>query len=163
MSIDAQRWVFECSVARGTDRLVLLALAWHHHPDTGLCAPGLRTLARETGCHPETVAHAIDRLVKAGELCVVRSRGGRGRTNRYVLTLSTTRGTEPRDSLSTTRGKRADNARTRAAHLRADQGRADSYLTENGARTRVSDGRAERFYPGSGWVDVGDVIDTGEL
>jgi Helix-turn-helix domain len=89
VSIQAIAWVLEHSDAEGIDRLVLLALANHAHSETGECHPGMRRIAHEAHCHPETVAAAVKRLVALGEV-TIRERGkGRATTKYHLPWLST--------------------------------------------------------------------------
>ncbi len=73
MSVQAISWVLEHSPAKGTDRLVLIAIANHAGPITHMGTyeawPGVETIAREAGLdRPRTAQDALSRLVAAGAL-----------------------------------------------------------------------------------------------
>lgn len=77
------------STARGTDRLVLLALA-EHADETGLCHDlSLRSIADYVRVHRATVARSIKRLEGLREVVAVRHEiRGRGRRHRYLIVMS---------------------------------------------------------------------------
>lgn len=69
MSIKVISWVWDSSASRGTDRLVLLAIADSASGDDGTNAyPSIATLARKAGVSTRTVQRAIRTLVELGEL-----------------------------------------------------------------------------------------------
>lgn len=78
------QWVWDHSETRGTDRLVLLVIAWHVHPETGECRPGNRTIARQANIAVSTASRSIARLVERGDLVIVRPGKGHGAAS-YVL------------------------------------------------------------------------------
>lgn len=49
MSWPALRWVAERCTARGADRAILWAIAYHVNKDTGLAKLSMRTIASESG------------------------------------------------------------------------------------------------------------------
>lgn len=66
MSIQAVAMVLALGPeVRGAARLVLVSLA-NHAGDTGECWPSTDTIAREAGCHPDTVRDAVLWLVENG-------------------------------------------------------------------------------------------------
>lgn len=71
MSVQALGWVFDHSLATGSDRLVLLSIANHagQSPVDGAWEawPGVQTMAREAGVsRTKTVRDALGRLEAAG-------------------------------------------------------------------------------------------------
>lgn len=89
VSWDAYTWVWEHSSLTGTGRLVMLALA-DHADDAGYCWPSIDRLAAMCRVNRKTVLRGITLAEEAGELVVDRpEKRGRGRVNRYQMTLST--------------------------------------------------------------------------
>ena len=78
VSFDALKWSLErvtrswCREHVGTlspsEKLVLVALSWHHNAETGRCDPGRARIAEETGLHERTVTEAIQTLREKGLL-----------------------------------------------------------------------------------------------
>jgi Helix-turn-helix domain len=64
--------VFTSSKARGSARLVLLAIAWHAHDDGTQAYPKVRTLAAEANLKERQVQNILRRLEASGELVVER-------------------------------------------------------------------------------------------
>lgn len=129
MSVDATRWAWMQGAVKGTDKLVLLALA--DRADEGhRCWPSTARLESDTGLYRETIHASIERLEAAGLLVVTR-RNGAG--NRYALV-----GVEGREDRTpkregVNRQKRSANT-DRSAN--ADQSaNADSNQSANAART----------------------------
>jgi len=80
-------WVWSHSSSKGTERLILLAIADNARDDGSDAYPSIETLARKAGGLDErTVQRAITRLVELGELEVTEG-GGRGRSNRYRVVM----------------------------------------------------------------------------
>lgn len=107
MSIQAIAWVLDYSEANGIDRLVLIALANHANSETGECHPGVRRIAQEAHCAPETVTISIRRLVKLGEVVVTERGQGRATTKYHLPWLSTSERSarpDPRTSNPVVRG-----------------------------------------------------------
>ncbi len=67
MSLEAYRDVWEHSKAKGTARLILLALA-DHADENGVAWPSLSRLAKYVNVSKENVCRNISRLIKMGEL-----------------------------------------------------------------------------------------------
>jgi hypothetical protein len=93
LSVEVMAWVWEHSMARGTARLVLLAIADHAGPDGRNAWPSQQRLARKCRVSVRTVRRAIDELVALEELDVeeyggpiVDGREGR-RTHRYAVRM----------------------------------------------------------------------------
>ena len=85
MSITVYRNVWGGSRARGSARLVLLAIA-DHADDGGQAWPSVARLARMTGLSRRQVQRRVRQLVKAGEL-VIEQLGGGGRSTRYRIAV----------------------------------------------------------------------------
>ena len=71
---------------------VLMMLAYHANPETGIAWPSNRTLAAETGHHYRTVQNVTRRLESEGYITRVKAGGGRGRTTRWSLNLEALKG-----------------------------------------------------------------------
>lgn len=69
---------------RGTDRLVVLAIAAHTNRE-GDAWPAVATIAEYVGCSERTVQRALARLVQAGRLAVRRVAGIATRVYRIVV------------------------------------------------------------------------------
>lgn len=92
MSVEVITAVLHHSRAKGTAKLVLLGIA--NHAGDGGAWPTIETLSRYANVHERNVQHAIDQLVKAGELQVHRQDGGSQhlkqwqRPNRYDVLVA---------------------------------------------------------------------------
>jgi hypothetical protein len=86
MAISTVAYVRSQSQALGSARLLLLIIASHVSPLTGLAFPSVPTLANETKLSVRHVYRLIRRLEAMGELEVIRRSG---RVNFYRVTLST--------------------------------------------------------------------------
>lgn len=85
MSLDAQDWVWEHSRSKGTARLVLLAIADKASgPDCSAYA-GTTMLVQRTNAARSSVVVAVDRLIEAGELEIVKGKTGPRGETRYRL------------------------------------------------------------------------------
>jgi hypothetical protein len=87
MSVRVMAWVWEHSQARGSDRLVLLAIADNANDDGGNAFPGHAELMRKTLLPRSTVYGCIERLIESGELERAEPGGGRGRRTIYRVTM----------------------------------------------------------------------------
>lgn len=96
MSVKAMSWVWEHSRAKGSARLVLLALADHAGHDGGDAYPSVRRLAERCGVSERTVQDALKTLAELGELVVNPQAGPRG-VNRYQLTLTPAESAPPQN------------------------------------------------------------------
>ena len=67
MSLEAYRDVWEHSKAKGTARLILLALA-DHADENGVAWPSLSRLAKYANVHVSNVSKNISRLIEMGEI-----------------------------------------------------------------------------------------------
>lgn len=96
MSVKAMSWVWEHSRAKGSARLVLLALADHAGADGGDAYPSVGRLATRCGVSERTVHEALRILAELGEIVVDRNAGPRG-VNRYHLTLTPAESAPPQN------------------------------------------------------------------
>ncbi|MFD9069764.1 helix-turn-helix domain-containing protein, partial [Streptomyces lasiicapitis] len=81
MSLDAMDWVWTKSAAKGTARMVLLAIADKCPDDQCTAYAGTTMLVRRTHAARSSVQAAVDKLLDGAELCVVEdSTGPRGET-----------------------------------------------------------------------------------
>ena len=80
------KWVIENSTAKGTDRAVLLMIAYHANEYGAEAWPSIDTLARETNVSRRAVCYAVAALVAAGHLEMAQG-GGRGHSNSYRLPM----------------------------------------------------------------------------
>jgi DNA-binding transcriptional MocR family regulator len=85
MSIKVMNWVWEHSPTKGTELLMLLAIADNAADDGGNAFPSIRTLARKTRLDDRTVQRIVRKLAEQGQLAVVE-RGGR-EPNRYAILM----------------------------------------------------------------------------
>ncbi|NLF00907.1 MAG: helix-turn-helix domain-containing protein [Anaerolineales bacterium] len=81
MAIRVMTWVWENADAKGSELLLLLALADNAAED-GFCWPSLDSLARKVRMSRRSVMRLVESLERRGELTVIRSEG---RNNRYVV------------------------------------------------------------------------------
>lgn len=92
MSVAVMNWVFHHSQSRGTNRLVLLAIADSTNDQGCEAWPSLTTIGHKAGVDRRTVSRCIDRLEESGELERVRH-GGRqgigGTSNTYRIVMTT--------------------------------------------------------------------------
>ena len=89
MSAEAIAAVLHHSEARGTDKLVLIGIAWHtnDNPEFG-CFPSQETLAAYSNVSVRQVRRALEHLEQAGEIEIVRHGGlsaGGISPNRYFI------------------------------------------------------------------------------
>lgn len=82
VSFETVVWVLNHSDTRGSDRLVLIALASHQNGRAS--RPGTTRLAHEAGVDLTTVFRSLRRLEESKAIEIVRSRG-RGRTSLYYV------------------------------------------------------------------------------
>ncbi len=85
MSIAATKLVWETSMAAGTPRLVMLAIADNANSD-GYAWPGIKTMAEMCNCSERQVTRIVAELEASGELYVERGVGRKNYT-RYLITL----------------------------------------------------------------------------
>lgn len=92
MSAEALAAVLNHSQARGTAKMVLVAIAWHtnDNPELG-CWPSQETLARYANTSIRTVQRSLDYLEEIGEIDTEIHGGlaysGAATTNRYFIRL----------------------------------------------------------------------------
>lgn len=80
MSIKVMTWIWDNADAKGSELLLLLALA-DFAADDGYCWPTISTLAEKTRLSERQVFRLLQKLEDAGELTVIRGR----RNNRYIV------------------------------------------------------------------------------
>lgn len=78
MSARALKWAAEQRIPPN-DKLVLMMLAKHMNPRTGLCCPSIKLIARETGLSPATIKRITKRWNETGYVTSERHRGQDGR------------------------------------------------------------------------------------
>lgn len=88
MSIKVSTWVWEHAPHRGTQKLLLLALADFAN-DSGICWPSAASLAKRIGETERHTRQLIKALVDADDLLIVAG-GGRGNTTRYAIAVGLT-------------------------------------------------------------------------
>ena len=84
MSIQAMNRVWQHSRAKGSELLLLLAIADFAKDDGSGAWPSVETLAHKTRLSDRNVQYLVDKLVAAGELDVKQG-VGRGRANVYSV------------------------------------------------------------------------------
>lgn len=73
MSVPAVKWAISQKVGDATAKFVLVNLAWHHNPETGLCCPSVPTIQDECDFKSSrTVQQAIKRLTEQGLVLLQR-------------------------------------------------------------------------------------------
>jgi hypothetical protein len=80
--------VWESSRSRGSELLLLLAIADHANED-GYAYPGIASLARKARMSKRNTRYVLGKLVKAGELIISRGTARRG-TNEYRVQIAKT-------------------------------------------------------------------------
>ena len=86
MSIKVMDWVWEHSRHKGSDLLLLLAIADHAHDDGDGAYPSIETLARKIRMSERHTSRMIQELVQSGELAVKYKDGPKG-ANLYRVTM----------------------------------------------------------------------------
>lgn len=87
MSVPAVKWAMSQKVGDATAKFVLVNLAWHHNPESGLCCPSIPTIQEECDFKStRTVQQAIKRLAEQGLLSLQREYKN-GTISRTVYTL----------------------------------------------------------------------------
>ena len=90
MSINAMKKVFELSSLRGTERLIMVIVAWHIDDRRGYAWPSVETIADEAGLTRSGAIRAIARCVNSGELEIEHTKGGANNTNKYRISYAET-------------------------------------------------------------------------
>lgn len=94
MSVRVVGWVLDHSAATGNDRLVLIAIADEADAAGANAFPSLERIAERARVSYATAVRCTKRLEAAGELLIRRpDTRGRGRHNRYVVTMGRDPGT----------------------------------------------------------------------
>lgn len=83
MSAEAVMRVLRHSKAKGSDRLVMLVIAWHVDKDSGEAWVGMQTLARECNLEERSARRCVQNIERLGELQI--SRGGGMQSNHYRI------------------------------------------------------------------------------
>jgi hypothetical protein len=103
MNFPATRAIWKYSRSTGTNRLVLLAIAYHMHHEDGEAYPSIATLAADVMKSERQVKRAIQELQESGELEVMHGQG-RGNCNAYRIAIKG----DTHDTLSTSKGDTDD-------------------------------------------------------
>ncbi|SDK54558.1 Helix-turn-helix domain-containing protein [Actinopolyspora mzabensis] len=93
MSIKVMTWVWDNSPTKGTELLMLLAIADNAADDGANAFPSISTLARKTRLDERTVQRILRKLSDQGQLHIDK-RGGR-EANRYTLLMGQQLSTPP--------------------------------------------------------------------
>lgn len=93
MSIKVMNWVWDYSPAKGTELLMLLAIADNAADDGANAFPSVSTLARKTRLDERTVQRIVRKLAHQEQL-LVEERGGR-EANRYTVLMREELSTPP--------------------------------------------------------------------
>lgn len=95
MSWGALAWAAKCRVGKAADKLILLALAERHNPESNTAYPSIAWLAEFSSLDRKTVISALDRLEDAGLIADSGVRAGRTlQIKAYSLSLETVPKTE---------------------------------------------------------------------
>ena len=86
MGLNAINSVLENSKATGSDRLVLMILAYHQNDNTSECFPSHEVLCREAGIKKRGLIYCLNRLEALGEIQIIRGLG-KGNNSQYRITL----------------------------------------------------------------------------
>jgi AcrR family transcriptional regulator len=95
VSIRAISAALTSSSSTGPARAVLIVIAYHAREPEFTCWPSASTIADEAGLSRATVTRAVRNLEALGEIRI-RSRGGDGGSNTYVVTLPALAQSEPK-------------------------------------------------------------------
>lgn len=95
MSVEVMNWVWKHSPTKGSELLLLLAIADAANDDGTNAYPSTRTLARKTRLDTRTVQRIVRKLVTEGHIGV-SERGGR-ESNRYAVLMGEQSSTPPAD------------------------------------------------------------------
>lgn len=68
MSVKVMSYVWDISLFKGSDKLIMLCLA-DHADDAGVCWPSIETIARKSGVSPTTVKATLKKLEAGGLDC----------------------------------------------------------------------------------------------
>lgn len=121
MAIRTTRRVWEHSKQKGTDLLVLLALADYENESDGFSYPSIAALAKKLRMSQRNLRYVLQRLEDSGELRIERG-GGRYHRSRYFLCLPGGKGEEP-FTLSDTNG-------AEGCTLSGEKGEADCTVSD---------------------------------
>lgn len=86
MGLNAIKSVIENSKSVGTDRMVLMVLAYHQNDETGECFPSHDLLCKEIGIKKRGLIYCLNRLEALGEIQLIRGLG-KGNNSQYRITL----------------------------------------------------------------------------
>lgn len=82
MSVKVMSYVWDISLFKGSDKLIMLCLA-DHADDAGVCWPSIETIARKSGVSPTTVKATLKKL-EAGGWIVKRNQFKKADSGRLV-------------------------------------------------------------------------------
>lgn len=95
MSFDALAWAGKCQPGSAARKLVLLALADRHNPESNISYPSIAWLVEWTGLNRKTIITALDELEAAKLISDSGQRTGKtGQVKAYTLHLETVPKTE---------------------------------------------------------------------
>lgn len=86
MRADVTEYVWDHSTLRGTELLLMLAIAWYANKD-GVAFPSIPTLGRRIKMDTRSVQRLLPRLVRSGELSIRRN-AGRGGTHLFQIRMN---------------------------------------------------------------------------
>ena len=169
MSVQALGWVLENSTTRGTDRLVLIALANHAgeltKDGTFDAWPGVERIAREAGLdRPRTAQQALARLVAAGAIERVLNgapdsrirKDRRPNLYRIITQAATSAGSDGGDDASASPAAPADGPMTGCAGASPREAVDNSRIEANGVSPGVTPQSPRGDAPESHGVSPGD-------
>ncbi len=85
MSLVAMNRIWDRSTQTGTPLVILLALADRADED-GICWPGVDWIAQRARLQPRQARNVLRALEESGEIRTINRKGGRYRTNLYIIT-----------------------------------------------------------------------------
>lgn len=159
MSIEVMSWVWKKSVATGTDKFVLLAIADNAWDDGSNAWPSINTISRKTGLSIRTVQRCIQNLHDLGEL---QTMDRPGHSNLYRVIMGDKESPKTQKSTALVKPKKevekkvdevwdavmaacSVNATTINSQERGRHNRAVKALKESGATAEEIYARAERY------------------
>lgn len=153
MSLDVMTAVWKHSDAKGTDLLLLLALA-DNADDEGFCFPSYPYLAAKTRMSDRTVRRRITELCDTDELTLVASGRG-GRSNEYMVNIRALR--EKPDHTPKRGGQNDRGATGQIAQAPGQQVAASTVISNHQEKEPVADATGDQLFdtPGVKQVDAG--------
>ena len=98
MSFKHLELVIKHSKAKGSDKAIMLVLAYRADKETGECWPGLDRIAHDAGLDRRHVIRRLKVIASSGEILIqrqnhdVQTRGGKQAVNRYKLNVNPPKG-----------------------------------------------------------------------